>query len=216
MANCGLVAWLRVTRVAEYALLAPSWSTNTALWPGNAGAQRTRILAYPKAAHPLTLPLLNALAQHHCQPPISALVYAEDAQEIGNPHANIHIQNTPLPFRALLQGSPLQPGAQLVIHQGGIGAGSQALLAGVPQLLLPDMAEAFITARTLVRQGVAELLRPEASRELLIQTLGQIINGARYGERAAVLAQQNMLSAGNNEAFMWRKLIELFSGAACC
>ncbi len=182
-------------------------------WPGSVGTQSTRILAYLKASHPLTLPLLNAIAQHRGTPPISALIYVEGAQGIGNPHGNIHIQNTPLPFKALLQTSPSQPGAHLAIHQGGIGASSQALLAGVPQLLLPDMAEAFITARTLVRHGVAELLRPEASRETLKQTLEHMINDGRYRERATVLAQQNRLFGGNNEALMWRKLNVLCAGA---
>ncbi len=117
-------------------------------------------------------------------------MYVVGVQGIDNPHGNIHIQNAPLPFKTLLQASTSQPGSQLVINQDGIGTSSLALLAGVPQLPLPDMAEAFIIARTLVPQGETELLRPEASRELLIQTLGRMINGAHYRERAAVLAQQ--------------------------
>ena len=128
------------------------------------------------------------------------------AEGVGNPHANIHIQNTPLPFKQLLQGSTAQPGATLVIHQGGIGASSQALLAGVPQLLLPDMAEAFITARTLVREQVAELLRPEASRERVHQMLKQMIDGKHYRDRATLLAKQNDAFAGDNGAQLWRLL----------
>lgn len=197
-------------------LVSASSAPSLPVWPGGAGERGTRILAYLKAAHPITLPLLNALAQDRTQPPISALVYVEGAQSIGNPHGNIHIQNTPLPYKALLNDSPLQPGAKLVIHQGGIGASSQALLAGVPQLLLPDMAEAFITARTLVREGVAELLRPEASRELLTQTLGQMVNGDRYRERAAVIARQNLNFASDNDSLMWRKLNQLLSDVAFC
>lgn len=175
-------------------------------WPVAAGHQRNRILAYLKVTHPLTLPILNALASLPAHSAISALVYVEGAEGIGNPHANMHIQNTPLPFKKLLQRSMAQPGATLVIHQGGIGASSQALLAGVPQLLLPDMAEAFITARTLVRERTAELLRPEASREQVQQMLEQMINGAHYRDRAALLAKQNEAFSGDNEAHLWRLL----------
>ena len=175
-------------------------------WPGAAAQQRRRILAYLKASHPLTLPILNALAKMQGNHAISALVYVAGAEGIGNPHANMHIQNTPLPFKELLQGSNEQHGATLVIHQGGIGASSQALLAGVPQLLLPDMAEALITARTLVRERVAELLRPESSRELVQQTLEQMIDGDQYRDRAALLAKQNDAFLGNNESLLWRLL----------
>lgn len=186
-------------------------------WPGASARQGTRILAYLKAAHPLTLPLLNTLAQQHGSLAISLLAYVEGAQGIGNPHTNIHIQTTALPFKALLQGSTVQPGAELVVHQGGIGASSQALLAGVPQLLLPDMAEAFITARTLVREGVAELLRPEAANELLKKTLEQMTQPTqadRYRERAAVVAAQNTAFAGDNEVLMWGKLTHLLASTA--
>ncbi|MBC7710299.1 MAG: hypothetical protein H7203_09570 [Rhizobacter sp.] len=175
-------------------------------WPGAAGHKHRRILAYLKVSHPLTLPVLNALASLQAHSAVSALVYVEGAEGVGNPHANIHIQNTPLPFKQLLQGSTAQPGATLVIHQGGIGASSQALLAGVPQLLLPDMAEAFITARTLVREQVAELLRPEASRERVHQMLKQMIDGKHYRDRATLLAKQNDAFAGDNGAQLWRLL----------
>lgn len=182
---------------------------STPHWPGTARPPRTRILAYLKAAHPLTLPLLNALAQLPGQSALSALVFVEGAQDIGNPHHNLHIQNTPLPFKALLHGTATAPGATLVIHQGGIGASSQALLAGVPQLLLPDMAEAFITASTLVREGAAELLRPEAAREQLTTTLIRVIDREQYRARATALAHQNAAFAGDNEARMWRTFNDL-------
>ena len=167
-------------------------------WPDVATTDHARVLVYLKAAHPLTLPLLNALAVHRGRAAISALVYVEGAEAVGNPHANIHIQNTPLPFKALLVS------ADCVIHQGGIGASSQALLEGVPQLLLPDMAEAFITARTLVSEGVAELLRPEASRDAVQQCLSILLDNARYRQRAAELAAFNAAFSGDNSALLWR------------
>jgi hypothetical protein len=182
-------------------LASPMSDASIPAWPGAASHQRTRILAYLKAAHPLTLLLLNALT--HLQ--VSALVYVEGAQGIANPHAHIHIQSTPLPFKALLSG------ATLAIHQGGIGASSQALLAGVAQLLLPDMAEAFITAQTLVRRGVAELLWPEASRETVQATLAQMIGDERHRTRAKKIAADNVAFAGDNEALLWRQLTGLLA-----
>ncbi len=175
-------------------------------WPGASSPHSTRVLAYLKAAHPLTLPLLNALAQHRADKAISSLVYVEGAEGVSNPHSNIHIQNTPLPFKTLLAS------AQCVIHQGGVGASSQALLAGVPQLLLPDMAEAFITARTLVAEGVAELLRPETSIDALRTCLTSLFSSTRYAQRAALLAQENSALSGDNESLMWRLMTEALPG----
>ena len=179
-------------------------ATATPAWPGatNGSRDRARVLVYLKAAHPLTLPLLNALAVHRGGVAISALVYVEGAEGVGNPHNHIHIQNTPLPFKALLAS------AHLAIHQGGIGTSSQALLAGVPQLVLPEMAEAFITARTLVAEGVAALLRPEASLEAVQQSLSALLDNGRYRQTAAELAARNAPLAGDNSALLWRLINE--------
>lgn len=178
--------------------LATAAASATPDWPGTTGTEHARVLVYLKAAHPLTLPLLNALALHRGRATISALAYVEGAEGVGNPHANIHIQNTPLPFKTLLAS------AHCVIHQGGIGASSQALLAGVSQLVLPDMAEAFITARTLVAEGVAELLRPEASRDAVQQCLSSLLDSGRYRHRAGELAASNATFSGDNSALLWR------------
>ncbi|MGY4829644.1 glycosyltransferase [Sphaerotilaceae bacterium SBD11-9] len=58
------------------------------------------------------------------------------------------------------------------MHHGGIGTTSQAMLAGVPQLIRPMVAEQFDNASHAVRSGVARQLlprryRPQAAARLL-------------------------------------------------
>lgn len=45
--------------------------------------------------------------------------------------------------------------ARLVVHHGGLGTAQLALLAGIPQLVLPTHLEDHLTARALTRLGVA-------------------------------------------------------------
>jgi UDP:flavonoid glycosyltransferase YjiC (YdhE family) len=61
---------------------------------------------------------------------------------------------TSLPF------SRLFPRASLVVHHGGIGTSSQALHAGVPQLVMPMAFDQHDNASRLERLGVARSLSP--------------------------------------------------------
>ena len=61
---------------------------------------------------------------------------------------------------AFLPFSRLFPRARLVVHHGGIGTASQALGAGVPQLVMPMAFDQHDNARRLERLGVARSLAP--------------------------------------------------------
>ncbi len=61
---------------------------------------------------------------------------------------------------AFLPYSRLFPRARLVVHHGGIGTASQALSAGVPQLVMPMAHDQHDNASRLERLGVARSLSP--------------------------------------------------------
>jgi rhamnosyltransferase subunit B len=68
---------------------------------------------------------------------------------------------------------PVLRRASLIIHHGGIGTASIAILAGTPQLVAPQGHDQFDNAARLVRLGVAKFIR--TGRSLTVQrSLAQI------------------------------------------
>ncbi|MFA5056570.1 MAG: glycosyltransferase [Opitutaceae bacterium] len=80
--------------------------------------------------------------------------------------ATAHGDQLPSPLPATVQAvdyvpfSRLMPRVAAVVHHGGIGTLSQALAAGVPQLVMPMAHDQPDNARRLVRLGVAQRLYP--------------------------------------------------------
>lgn len=74
--------------------------------------------------------------------------------------------------------SLLLPHARLIVHHGGIGTATQALRAGLPQLVVPHCNDQFDNAARLERMGVAQSLplkhfqtkRVAAALEVLLAT----------------------------------------------
>src|SRR5690606_36416997 len=58
----------------------------------------------------------------------------------------------------------LLPQSAAFVHHGGIGSSSQALAAGIPQLVRPLAFDQFDNAARLKRLGVAEQLTPRQFR----------------------------------------------------
>ncbi|NDJ21332.1 glycosyltransferase [Nostoc sp. B(2019)] len=111
----------------------------------------------------------------------SSAVYAVDAekfytqsviaaQKLGY-RAVLLVNNTQnLPSKPLPKGiiavnyaphSEIFPRAALIVHQSGMGTTAQALLAGIPMLLVPYEYEQPDTAARLVRLGVGRILKPQ-------------------------------------------------------
>ena len=123
-------------------------------WPEGAGP---RVFAYLRGPHPEHGAMLEALARAGCR----TLCYLPDvAAGAVPPYAH--------PLVAWAEGpvaldQALRESAFAVCHAGESTV-SQALLAGVPLLLLPRTAESFLTARRVRRLGaginVNEMARP--------------------------------------------------------
>ncbi|OYU46396.1 MAG: glycosyl transferase [Burkholderiales bacterium PBB4] len=82
------------------------------------------------------------------------IVVTQDARQLpaNLPDGFAHFQY--VPFRALL------PKVAALIHHGGIGTTSQALLAGIPQLIRPMGFDQFDNALRTVSLGVAQQILP--------------------------------------------------------
>ena len=89
-----------------------------------------------------------------------------------------------VPFKALL------PRLAAFVHHGGIGTTSQALLAGVPQLVRPMGFDQFDNARRVMALGVARQLLPRRYRpEAVATALRELVADASVRARCAELAK---------------------------
>lgn len=94
-----------------------------------------------------------------------------------------------VPFKALL------PRLAALVHHGGIGTTSQAVLAGVPQLVRPMGFDQFDNARRVLTLGVAKQLLPRQytparAAKALAQLVGDPAIRARCAEWSATLGRE--------------------------
>lgn len=106
-----------------------------------------------------------------------------------------------VPFKALL------PRLAALVHHGGIGTTSQALLAGLPQLVRPMGFDQFDNARRVLALGVARQLLPRQFKPAAVaRTLGELTAApsirARCAELAKTLAAQRPGTAAAADALL--------------
>jgi Glycosyltransferase family 28 C-terminal domain len=131
------------------------------VWPDVTGP---RVLAYLRGEHPEHADLLRALDALGCA--TECFMPDAAAHRAGLPRiARIHYSEQPIDLRAAL------PGCALVVCHAGPATVAQALLAGVPCLLLPLQAEQYLLARQVERCGAAvnaaSLARPVDYRAVI-------------------------------------------------
>jgi UDP:flavonoid glycosyltransferase YjiC (YdhE family) len=89
------------------------------------------------------------------------------------------------PFRALL------PKLAAFVHHGGIGTTSQALRAGVAQLIRPVAYDQFDNALAATNLGVArEILPSDYNAKTAAATLGELISDAHVRDRCRDIASR--------------------------
>ena len=107
---------------------------------------------YLPPRHPSLAPVLAALARRG----VAATAYAVPAPaELPAPGAQA--------LREMPSLAALLPRVRLVVHHGGLGTAHAALLAGTPQLVLPERLEHRLTAQALWQLGVAAAPEGEAA-----------------------------------------------------
>jgi len=103
-----------------------------------------------------------------------------------------------LPFRWLL------PRAAALVHHGGIGSASQALAAGIPQLIMPLGFDQFDNLHRVERLGAGSGLLPRHFRgPALAERLGRLLGdpavAARCGDAARRLASADGIGRAADE-----------------
>ncbi|HWE93693.1 MAG TPA: nucleotide disphospho-sugar-binding domain-containing protein [Tepidisphaeraceae bacterium] len=92
--------------------------------------------------------------------------------------------------------SELLPHCAALVHHGGIGTASQALAAGVPQLVLPHTHDQPDNAARLEKLGVGRTLSPKKYRaDRVAQVLADLLGSQRVKESCAAVAKR---MAGTN------------------
>ena len=88
--------------------------------------------------------------------------------------------------------------ADYFITHAGTGSAMEALYYGVPCVCIPQMDEQMLTARQMVRLGVAStsMLRAEVSEDSLRDALMRLIEEPHYRESAQRLARQMRETGG--------------------
>jgi hypothetical protein len=82
--------------------------------------------------------------------------------------------------------------ARLAIHFGGSGLASEALAAGVPQLVLSMQVEQDLTGSALQSAGVGRLVRAyDATSRIPAETIDELLRDAGLAERAAEAGRQH-------------------------
>jgi hypothetical protein len=167
----------------------------TPAWPDDVvRGERKRVLAYIKADDPLAVPIMQALALRR---DVFVHAYIANAQQMNNQTKNLSVHSAPLPLKAML------PSADLLVHHGGAGATSQALLDGVPQLLIPQMAEQFLTGLRLDALTAGVQFFGQQSTESIARVLNHALTSDTLREGAQRAAQANAIFAGDNATRAW-------------
>lgn len=167
------------------------------LWPVLPGGPRRRVVAYLKADDPLAVPVMQALAARQ---DVVVHAYVANLRGLDNRAPNVTVHGAPLPLK------PMLPDTDLLVHHGGAGAASQALLAGVPQLMIPQMAEQFLTARQVDAAGAGQLLWGRLTAADVVRSLDHALTAPTLRARAQALAQENAEFTGDNGDRAWQML----------
>ena len=94
----------------------------------------------------------------------------------------IHIEY--VPFSLFL------PKVDLFVHHGGIGSTSQALKAGVPQLIRPVAYDQFDNSSLAVNLGVAkEILIKNYNVKNIVNSINEILGDDSYKNNAKLIAK---------------------------
>lgn len=149
-------------------------------WPVGDGP---KVFAYVRSAHPDHLALLKALDDHGCR----VLCYIPEVasgQPVPLSSPRIHYAPGPVHLgQAFSQ-------CQMVVCHAGEATLAQAVLAGLPVLMLPTQAEQFLMATRLEETGaginVARRPRPTAFGPLV----AELLNRPQHAQAAKALAQR--------------------------
>jgi MGT family glycosyltransferase len=87
--------------------------------------------------------------------------------------------------------------ASLFVTHGGINSAHEAMLCGVPMIVLPKAADHFVVAERVAAVGAGLVLhRGEASSARLVELTGRVLADPAYRERSAAMGQSLRMAGG--------------------
>jgi L-noviosyl transferase len=132
-----------------------------------------------RKGHPLLTDTLTALEGINAEVVVAA-PYTEGMPE----RRNLRLERW-LPLSYVL------PGCDLVIHHGGSGTTLTAAAYGVPQLILPQMADHFRFAAAIERVGAGEQLMPgRCTPEAIGAAAHRLLDPGSAGAKADLLSEE--------------------------
>lgn len=88
--------------------------------------------------------------------------------------------------------SELVPTCKAIVHHGGSGTTMNALVAGVPQLVLPHMADQHMNAAAVKRRGAGLTYLPkDADPQTVYNSLQQLLESPNFSLAADEVRQEN-------------------------
>ncbi len=162
--------------------------------PAVKGARARSIFAYLSSGYALHPSLFAALrpfaARLRVQAPGLPLAQVEELRRAG---AEIDTQLVPL--------ADIVPTTCLIVHNGGPGVAAEALVAGVPQLVLSAQIEQDFNGRALQNAGVAEFLRVyEPGVDISAELIGAMSTDHALAARAAQQAERHRAYLATTDA----------------
>jgi UDP:flavonoid glycosyltransferase YjiC (YdhE family) len=143
------------------------------------------IFAYFSPGYPLHRDIVGALLAQASRLEIHAPELS-DAQAGELERAGASVETEPVASAKSLAG------ARLVVHFGGSGLASEALAAGVPQLVLSMQVEQDLNGAALRSAGVGELVRAyDPASKILTGTVDDVLRNTAIAERAAEAGRQH-------------------------
>jgi rhamnosyltransferase subunit B len=144
-------------------------------------ANTGRVFAYLTAASANTRDIICGLA--HAQVPARAVVLGQQGATSDRSRvANVELTSAPVPIADALGE------CSLLVHHGGLSLTQEALLAGVPQLILPRFDEQQLNGRAIERLGAGRV-RTNPPVAWVSRTIRSMITDDVLSERCANIGQ---------------------------
>ena len=139
-------------------------------WPQT---ERMRVLAYLRPGEPATEPTLAVLAETNAA---SICVAPGADRRFTEFHARPNLSILPQPVRL----SPLLAGTDVLVCYAGAGMIAEALLAGVPLLLVPQTVEQYLAAARVAALGAGILVQLKEGIDAIRSGLATLLADQSY------------------------------------
>jgi UDP:flavonoid glycosyltransferase YjiC (YdhE family) len=84
------------------------------------------------------------------------------------------------------------PACDVVVHHGGVGSTLTTVIAGLPQLLTPQLVDQFENARRITALGAGLSLQPEElTTAAVVEKVAELLADTTFGKCARTVAEEN-------------------------